>query len=248
MRQKIAGYRQRIYENYGKNFQDANSSFDRLASARWGRARNYHLRRWIPKDKNAKIVDLACGGGRLLDFFVRQGFGRVEGVDISTDQVELSRQVVTKVTQANVIEFLESRPRKFDLITGFDIVEHFYKDEVMHFLDAAYAALNVGGRLILQTPNAECPWGAHHRYNDFTHEVGFNPNSLGRLLSLVGFGSVQSRECDPVPWGYSVSSSIRYLLWQGIRAGLMVYNIIETGSTGDRIFTRVFLISGVRNK
>jgi len=95
------------------------------------------------------------------------------------------------------------------LITGFDIVEHFYKDEVLRFLDAAFAALKPGGRLILQTANADGPWGAQHRYGDFTHEVGFNTNSLGRLLRLTGFESVASRECGPPPCGYSIVSSIR---------------------------------------
>ena len=63
-------------------------------------------------------------------------------MDISPDQVALSRQVTSNVTQGNVIEFLEANPGQFDLITGFDIVEHFYKDEALRFLDAVYAGLN----------------------------------------------------------------------------------------------------------
>lgn len=243
----VTDYRQRIYASYGKNFQDASETFDRDTSRRWGRARRYHLRGWLPESKSARIVDLACGGGKLLDFFVQQGYRQVEGVDISPDQVMLSRQVTPNVTQGNVIEFLEASPGQFDLITGFDIVEHFYKDEVMRFLDVTCAALKPGGRLILQTPNAEGPWGAQHRYNDFTHEVGFNPNALSRLLRVTGFGGNEARECDPPPYGLSLFSSIRFVLWQVIRLQLMAWNLIETGSTGGRVFTRVFLITGIKS-
>jgi len=241
-----SNYRERIYASFGKNFQDAPENFDHNTSLRWGRARRYHLRGWLPESKTARIVDLACGGGKLLHFFVEQGYQRVEGVDISPDQVALSRQVTPNVTQGNVIEFLEANSGQFDLITGFDIVEHFYKDEALRFLDAAYAALKPSGRLILQTPNAGVPWGAQPRYGDFTHEIGFNPNSLGRLLRMTGFSGNEARECDPPPYGLSLFSSIRFVLWQVIRLQLMAWNLIETGSAGDRVFTRVFLMTGIK--
>ena len=64
-----------------------------------------------------------------------------------------------------MIEFLEARPAQFDLITGYDIIEHFHKDEALRFLDAAYAALKSGGRLVLKTPNNGGIWD-EHRYND----------------------------------------------------------------------------------
>jgi len=243
---KRSDYRERIYARYGRNFQDAPQQFDPVASRRWGKARKYHLRGWLPESKAARIVDLACGGGKLLHFFTEQGYQRVEGVDTSPDQVALSRQVTPHVAHGDVIEFLETNPGQFDLITGFDIIEHFHKDEALRFLEAAYAAIKPGGRLILQTPNAGVPWGLQHRYNDFTHELGFNTNALGRLLNLVGFVGTEARECDPPPYGLSLFSSIRFMLWQLIRLQHMVLNLIETGSVGDRVFTRVFLITGVK--
>jgi 2-polyprenyl-3-methyl-5-hydroxy-6-metoxy-1,4-benzoquinol methylase len=241
-----SNYRERIYANYGKNFQDAVVLFDEKESERWGSARNWHLREWLPQDKFAKIVDMACGGGKLLHFFREQGYPNVSGVDISPDQVALSRQVIPDVIQGNVIDFMESHPGEFDLVIGFDIIEHFYKDEVLRFLDAAYNSLKPGGRLILQTPNAEGPWGAQYRYGDFSHEVGFNPNSLKRLMQLVGLTDIECRECDPTPLGYSIFSTVRALLWQFIRVVLMSYNLIETGGIGGRVLTRVFLATGVR--
>lgn len=239
-------YRARIYENYATNFQDAPRIFDENAAWHWGRTYRYYLRGRLPEKKSAKIVDLACGGGKLLYFFKRMGYKNITGVDISPDQVKLARQVMPNVKEANVLDWLESHQADFDLITGLDIIKHFHKPEVLRFLDACFEALKPGGRLVLQTPNADT-WGTVHRYNDFTHEVGFNSNAFAWLLALVGFKRIELREQGPVPTGHSMKSSIRYLIWQSIRSGLKLCNLAETGGAGSGVFTRVFLISGNRN-
>jgi 2-polyprenyl-3-methyl-5-hydroxy-6-metoxy-1,4-benzoquinol methylase len=239
-------YRTRIYERYGTNFQDAPETFPKEAAQRWGNGYRYYLRKWLPVDKNAAIVDVGCGSGSLLYFFKTMQYLNVTGVDISPEQVQLARQVTSTVDEANVLDWLEERPSTFDLITGLDIIEHLDKAEVLRFLDASYKALKPGGRLVLQTPNAESPWGSQHRYNDFTHEVGFNPNLLSRLLNLAGFQEMEARETGPVPWGHSVLSSMRCLIWQSIRLGLKIWNLAETGSAGSGVFTRVFLITGIK--
>jgi len=239
-------YRTRIYEKYASGFQDAASVFNPAAASRWGKAYDYYFRGWLPKQKNASVVDLACGGGKLLYFFKQRGYSDIHGVDISPEQVQLSRQVISAVYQESVLNFLKSHPDSYDLITGLDIIEHFYKDEVLDFLDLCYGALKQGGRLIIQTPNAESPWGTTHRYNDFTHETCFNPNAILRLLRLCGFADDEAREQGPIPNGYSIKSSVRHFIWQGIRTGLKLWNIAETGGEGSGVFTRVFLVSGVK--
>ena len=241
----MSTYRSRIYENYGKTFQDTPEHFDRQAARRWGRAQDWYLRHWLPGNKSARIVDLACGAGRLLHYFLEKGYSQVEGVDLSPDQVALSRQIVPGVTQGNVIEFLEAHPAQFDLITGYDIIEHFNKDEALRFLDAAYAALKSGGRLVLKTPNNGGIWD-EHRYNDLTHEIGVNANLMRRLLRMVGFQEVEVREADPPPIGYSLLASVRFVLWQVIRWQLLLWNLIENGHAGDGVLTRVFLAAGVK--
>lgn len=239
-------YRDRLYSNYGHDFQDAGEQFDRKGASRWGRACAYYLRDWLPNKKDARILDLACGAGRLLFFFSERGYKDLTGVDISPDQVALARQVTPNVTQESVLDHLESNPASYDVITGYDIIEHFHKDEALRFLDGCLSALKPGGRLILQTPNADSPWGTMHRYNDFTHEICFNPNSLTRLLRMVGFADIEAREAGPVPRGSSLTSSARYLVWQMIRVGLRMWNLAETGAAGAGVWTRVFLISGVK--
>ena len=240
----MTNYRTRIYQEYASRMQSASLVFDEAEAVRWGQAYDTFLKGWLPEGKDAAILEVACGGGKLLCFFRYRGYNNLKGVDISPEQVALARQVTNNVAEVNAVDYLEAHKEQFDLITGLDIVEHFQKDEVLRFLDACYAALRPDGRLILQTPNAESPWGTHHRYNDLTHEICFNPNSIERLMALVGFNGITSREAGPVVHG--VFSLGRYLIWTLIRAGLLIWNLAETGSKGSGIYTRVFLITGKR--
>lgn len=240
----MSDYRTRIYKEYASLMQDASLDFDENDAKGWGRLYDTYLRGWLPEKKEAAILDVACGGGKLLYFLKSRGYTNLSGVDISPEQAALSRQVIEHVVEADAIEFLESHEHKYDFIVGLDIVEHFKKDEVLRFLDACHNALRLGGRLILQTPNAESPWGMKIRYGDFTHEVAFDTNSLEWLLTLCDFSEIESREAGPVMHG--ILSLGRYLIWRAIRAGLIVWNLAETGSKGSGVYTRVFFITGKR--
>jgi len=55
------GYRERIYDEYGKRFQDAKKTFDVEASKRWARSCSYYLRGWLP---HAPLQGISKRGGR----------------------------------------------------------------------------------------------------------------------------------------------------------------------------------------
>lgn len=240
----MSDYRKIIYGKYGSNWQDAKKSFDINDAERWGKAYEYYLRGWLPGNTDAEIIDLACGGGRLLYFLKNHGYNSLNGVDIDPKMVKLAKQVINNVGECNVLDFLERHANNYDLIIGLDIIEHFNKDEVLLFLKGCFKRLKRNGRIILQTVNADSPWGLAHRYGDFTHEICFSPDALKRLLIMCGFKLIETRELGPIPLHYSFLSSNRYLLWQIFRMGIKIRNLIETGNIGSGIFTKVFLITG----
>ncbi len=237
-------YRDRVYEKYASQFKDESTQFDATAADRWARPYASYLSDWLPQEKSAAILDLGCGNGRLLHFFRRQRYTRLSGVDISAEQVALARQVTSDIEQGDVLSFLESHPGQYDLITALDLIEHLDKDESLRFLDGCFQALRPGGRLILQTPNGDSPFVNTIRYGDFTHEQCFTPDILRKLMGLCGFTGFDAREQPPVPYG--AKSALRSLLWKLIRAKLIFLNLVETGSPGSGVWTRVFLASAVR--
>jgi 2-polyprenyl-3-methyl-5-hydroxy-6-metoxy-1,4-benzoquinol methylase len=236
-------YRKRIYGAYVSHFQNSTSTFDEEQSHRWGAAYDYYFRGWMPNDKEVSIIDVGCGGGKLLYFFKQRGYTNVSGVDISAEQVTLARQVCRHVHEDNVLKFLQAHPNTFDLITGLDIIEHLHKDEVLRFIDGSFLALKPGGRIILQTLNAESPWCSAVRYGDFTHEGCFTPNLLRSLLEGSKYSDVLAREQCPIPLGYSIISTLRFIVWQGMRQIFKFCNMVETGHAGSCVFSRVFLIT-----
>jgi SAM-dependent methyltransferase len=239
-------YRERLYSNYGKLFQDADVTFNVTKSRQWGKAYHWYFRRWLPDHTDAKIVDVGCGGGKILHFLAEKGFRDVVGIDISQDQIQIAKQINERATQADALNWLENQKSQFDLIISLDLIEHFGKEEVLIFLRCCVEALKPGGRLVIQTPNADSPFGLQHRYNDLTHEIAFNPNLLGRLMHQAGLENLEAREQGPVPLGYSVLSTVRYLIWQFFRNGIVLLNLAETGTSG-KVLSRVFVISGVKS-
>jgi SAM-dependent methyltransferase len=234
-------YRQRIFREYTSYSQNPKAPLDSGTIKRWAQGYDTYLKGWLPQRKDASILEVGCGSGRLLHFFKAREYTNITGVDISQEQVQLAKKIVEAVVQADILEFLENVDKTYNLIIGLDIIEHFQKDEVLRFLDACYKALEPHGRIILQTPNAQSPFGPAVFYGDFTHEICFTPNGLQRVLNLCGFHKVQVRETGPVVHG--LASALRYVFWRMTRLGLKLWSLIETGNREDSVFTRTFLIS-----
>ena len=232
-------YRERIYPRYTTHHTPGAHDLSEHDALNNASVLLHRFKPWLPADRAAQCLDVACGSGQMLFTLKLAGYKNLSGVDISAEQVEVARGICPQVEQSDAISYLRNNPEAFDLITGLDIVEHFHKDELFSFLDALYAALRPGGRLILQTPNAETPWGLALRYGDFTHELAFTPKSLSCVLRIAGFTECESRECPP--YVHDLKSAVRGLLWKFLCFGMGFWNMVETGSRGSGIYTRVFI-------
>ncbi len=241
-RTDLSAFRADLYGRYGRDFQGAGDSLDIEAVDRWGIAYDWYLRGWLPADRAAAIADLACGSGGLLRFFQKRGYCNLSGVDVSPDQVARARQIVPSVEQADVLDWLETHEGRFDLLTALDLIEHLTRPEALRFLERARRALKPGGRLVLQTPNAAAPIAMDVRYGDPSHEWCYNPNQLCRLLARAGFTRIEVREQGPVPWGYSLASTVRWLLWKLLSAGVQLWWIAETGARAP-VLSKNMLVS-----
>lgn len=240
------GYREQLYQSYASLMDPAGGAAPGKGDAAAARVFSYHFREWLPVDRAAPILDVACGAGAFLNALQHLGYTHASGVDRSPEQVSIAKNAGSHAVEGNLFNLLGERHAEFALITGLDIIEHLSKDEALAFLDLCLRALRPGGRFILRTPNGASPWGGMVRYGDFTHEICFTPDLLVKLLTHVGFTSCTARECEPIPTGYSAKSSVRYVGWLGIRTVLKLWNVIETGSPAGGIYTRVFAATGLK--
>lgn len=235
-------YRGRIYERYvhARETPLAPLTVDGL------RPRAAYVRKLIrehfPANRDACVLDLGCGHGALLHFARLAGYQNVEGVDRSPEQVaEARRLAIRGVHEGDLSEAIATMSdRSRDVVVTFDVLEHFRKPELIRFVDEVRRVLRPGGRWIIHAPNGESPFGARMRYFDFTHETAFTRGSLCQLLLSSGFAEVHCYEDAPVPHG--IKSTVRWLLWKGLRSCLRLWLAVETGDVArDAIFSQNLL-------
>lgn len=106
------------------------------------------------------LLDVACGTGLHLEYFAKS-FKRVEGLDLSEEQLAIARERLPEVKfhQYNMMSFslaegLDGPESSFDVVTClFSAVGHLTDyDQLRYAVRSMAAHLNPGGVLIIQ------PW------------------------------------------------------------------------------------------
>jgi SAM-dependent methyltransferase len=238
-------YRQYYYHNY-LSLKGYQKDLELKDYQQWAGAAEALLRNWLPPDRHAPILDMGCGDGKFLFMLEQMGYTDLTGVDLSLEQIERARQWCpgARIIQGDVRALLQDNTERFQLISGFDVIEHFHQDEMLPLLSLIRGALTTGGRVIFQTPNAISPWVGTVAYGDFTHEWFFTPGSLADILNLQGFTKFEARACEPKIHG--LKSLVRASLWQLLKLSYALINLIETGAGYNGIYTRVFVGTAVK--
>jgi 2-polyprenyl-3-methyl-5-hydroxy-6-metoxy-1,4-benzoquinol methylase len=185
--------------------------------------------RFLPADRQAKILDLGCGPGSIIWWLQKRGFSNSSGVDISREQVSVAHSLGLKtVIHGDVFDYLEAAHADISILIGRDILEHLDKESAYRFIKLSCARLKPGGRLILQIPNAESPFFGRIRYGDFTHELAFTASSISQLALAAGFEQVDVYPMRPVVTG--VRSALRRFFW--IFSEVLIKFVIRLESPG----------------
>lgn len=142
----------------------------------------------------ARILDIGCGQGLLVYALEAFGFKKVQGIDVSEQQIVVAKQhgLSCSVVDKNfILNLAKTDPATFELIFMMDLLEHIGKEEQLCLLLAASELLVPGGRLILSVPNANASFGLRWRYIDWTHETAFTEHSLEFVLLNSHFRDVK---------------------------------------------------------
>ena len=229
-------YRKRVYESYVSTWWRFTHTLTEEEYKHQSRVWRRRLSSFLPEDKDAKMIDLACGSGHFLYFIQNQGYTQAQGLDLSEQQVDSAREAgVNNVEVGDLFQVLPDHKGEFDFVSANEIIEHLNKNEVLGFLDLVYAALNPGGGVLITTPNADSLFGAQAGAGDFTHETAFTPGSLGQVLRVCGFEEVSMRGEEPV--AHSLGSAVRAIAWKLTKGLIKAYLLID-GSMGFGIWKK----------
>ena len=160
----------------------------------------------FPPSKDAAILEIGCGMGRLLAMLKKEGYTNLTGIDIDRSQIDVAqKEEGIAVSLIDATEFLSkeiSANRKYDAIYLYDVLEHIAKEKQLPFLKLLHEHLTENGFIVIQVPGGVGSDSLYCRYNDFTHCLLYTPLTLSFLIRNAGFPFLTVRPwCkEPLSW------------------------------------------------
>ncbi len=175
-----------MYDNYFKNHSVSYEIYENFKIPDY-------VKRELPADKNAAILDIGCGLGQFLEALKKEDYGDLTGIDISDEAVEAGaarKNNVIKIT--GIKSFCMQATRRYDFIIMSHVIEHIEKDEIIETIKLIRENLmKPGAVLYAAVPNAQSNTGCYWAYEDFTHTTLFTAESLIFVMKLAGFGDIK---------------------------------------------------------
>lgn len=134
--------------------------------------------------RGPRVLEVGCGPGYLLQALSERSFDAT-GTDLSPVNRATCVEKGLDVVGVNVFTDRHFRRETFDSILMMGVIEHIPKDEMIVTLKNLRRLLKPGGTLVVSTQNMDSITGAHYRYMDMTHELGFTRESMYQLGMLV---------------------------------------------------------------
>jgi len=142
-------------------------------------------------NKDAKILEIGCGTGTVLNLLHQLGFKLLTGIDVSAQMLASAREKLPPEVDLQCIDvqdfFTQKENESFDFIMAAHVLEHIPREQTIPVLKEAFRTLKHGGYLNLKVPNAACLLSGRTCFCDFTHVVHFNELSLAQVLEIAGF-------------------------------------------------------------
>lgn len=198
----------------------------------------------LPDDRQARILDMGCGTGRLLAYLEGKGYGNFIGVDIDSEalaQVPANLRGRT-LHVTNLSEFLVENGEQFALILAKDVLYYFHKHEVLDRMREIAQSLKPGGTIVTEVFNGALLSAPYTAAKDLGIQMLFTEQSLRSLLAGGGlevtqvYGQLQEKQRGVRRFLYDMAVSV----WQ--RAFRLLY-LLERGAdpNNPRILSKSLL-------
>ncbi|MCB2227314.1 MAG: class I SAM-dependent methyltransferase [Desulfarculaceae bacterium] len=208
----------------------------------WANAAQSYLRKTNFLQADFHYLDLGCGYGNFSYLLQKNGINNSVGVDLDNHKIKIAKELTQSgnFIVHDAIAYLENTEQQFDVITCFDFLEHLPQNLLDKFFVLVARRLKAGGKFIIQTLNAENPNSLVYLYGDETHQTSFSTDLIKKYLTRHDFSNIKFYECGP--YIHNTTSFIRYIAWHFIRTLKIIYNLIELGDTGSKVYTRVIIV------
>ena len=171
-------------DNFGGRFmlKSMNRGHEKLAS--WGRS-------YINIDKNHTILDLGCGGGRNIEYFLTKA-DKVYGLDHSKTSVKMASEINKKAIDTGRcqifvgdVKSLPFEDESIDIVTAFETI--YFWNDIEECFREIYRVLKNGGQfLICNEVSSKERRDVKKLLKMINFEI-YKPNDLTKMLRELGF-------------------------------------------------------------
>lgn len=128
----------------------------------------------IPRQADMRILDIGCGYGRNIKLLSKLGYNILG--------VEVNEAIVKSNNESNIkcltVEEFDKTSELYDVVLMSHVIEHFYPDELLQFMDHYLERLKPGGFLVIVTP-----LNSPYFYDDFDHVKPYSPVGINMVFS-----------------------------------------------------------------
>ena len=171
-------------DNFGGRFmlKSMNRGHEKLA--KWGRS-------YINIDKEYTVLDLGCGGGRNIEYFLTKA-GKVYGLDHSKTSVKMASEINKKSIKngrckilVGDVKNLPFEDESIDIVTAFETI--YFWNDIEECFKEIYRVLKKGGQfLICNEASSKERRDVKKLLKMINFEI-YKPNDLKKMLTELGF-------------------------------------------------------------
>ena len=147
------------------------------------------------------VLDIACGTGVMIDYYVERNASKVTGVDISSKMIEIARN---KFRKYNFIDFLCEDAEKYnfnnqyDCVMVFNAFPHFPNPETL--IKNLAKAVKSGGTITVAHDRGRKDLDNHHKSVQASKISNglIRENELERIFKAAGLTDIYKKSTDNI--------------------------------------------------
>jgi len=171
-------------DNFGGRFmlKSMNKGHEKLAS--WGRS-------YLEIKKEYTVLDLGCGGGRNIEYFLTKA-NKVYGIDHSETSVKMASEINKEAIESGRCQIsvgdVRSLPfdnESIDIITAFETI--YFWDDIETCFKEIYRLLKNGGQFLICNEVSSMD---RRDVRILAHKIEmqvYTPDDLTKMLTNIGF-------------------------------------------------------------
>jgi SAM-dependent methyltransferase len=139
------------------------------------------MRPLLPAAAEARLLDVGCGAGNMIDHL--SAYGQVKGLEIDPRPVKVAHERGYDVEQFDATQPLPFAADTFEAVTALDVIEH--NEDDLAILRDSHRVLKPGGHIIITVPALMWLWSHNDDLN--AHVRRYTASELRQKLQQTGF-------------------------------------------------------------